>query len=175
MLADKGLELISGAIDGGADKAKEFIEEKTGIKMDGKELDVEQIAKLKELEMTHKAELERLALENKKEDNRASEAMVAEVNKNTADARAMNVGIQTSTEASDLAKNTAYYIDMVLVVATIALAFALFGFELPLANKELAYMMFGSLLTLTGTVVNFHRGSSQSSADKQVEIGKLRK
>ena len=35
MLAGKGLDLVSSAIDGGADKAKEFIEEKTGIKLDG--------------------------------------------------------------------------------------------------------------------------------------------
>ena len=34
MLADKGLDLISSAIDGGADKAKEYIEDKTGIKLD---------------------------------------------------------------------------------------------------------------------------------------------
>jgi hypothetical protein len=47
-------------------------------------------------------------------------------------------------------------------------------FPLPLENKELAYMMFGSLLTLTGTVVNFHRGSSQSSTNKQDELNKLK-
>jgi hypothetical protein len=81
MLADKGLDLVSSAIDGGADKAKEFIEEKTGIKMDGRELSEEQITKLRELEINSKVELEKLALESKKEDNRASEAVVAEANK----------------------------------------------------------------------------------------------
>lgn len=127
--------------------------------------------KLKELDFK---KLE-LSLEEKKEDNRASEAVASEVNKNTADARSMNLGIQTSAEASPLAKNTAYYIDITLVVSTIILAFFLFVFPLPLENKELAYMMFGSLLTLTGTVVNFHRGSSQSSSNKQDELNKLKR
>ena len=166
MLAGKGLDLVSSAIDGGADKAKEFIEEKTGIKLDGKELSDEQVAKLRELEINSKIELEKLALENKREDNRASEAVAAEVNKNTADARAMNTSVQTSAEASKLAKNAAYYLDLVIVVSTVVLAFMLFVMELPIANKELAYMMFGSLVTLTGTIVNFHRGSSQGSVDK---------
>ena len=168
MLADKGLDLISSAIDGGANKAKEYIEDKTGIKLD-KNLTDEQVAELKKFEMTNKIELEKLSLENKKEDNRASETVVAEVNKNTADARAMNVSIQTNVEATNLAKNVAYYL------ATVVLAFMLFALELPIANKELAYMMFGSLVTLTGTIINFHRGSSQSSADKQVVMGKMLK
>ena len=33
MLADKGLSLISKAVDTGSDKAIEFVEEKTGIKL----------------------------------------------------------------------------------------------------------------------------------------------
>ena len=64
ILADKGLDLISSAIDGGADKAKEYIEDKTGIKLD-KNLTDEQVAELKKFEMTNKIELEKLALANK--------------------------------------------------------------------------------------------------------------
>lgn len=75
MLADKGLDLLSSAIDGGADKAKEYIEEKTGIKLD-KSLTDEQVAELKKFEMSHKVELEKLALENKREDNRHEEKYV---------------------------------------------------------------------------------------------------
>jgi hypothetical protein len=36
----------------------------------------------------------------------------------------------------------------------------------PPENKELVYMALGSLLTMCGTVLNFHRGSSQGSKDK---------
>ena len=72
ILADKGLNLISSAIDGGADKAKEFIEEKTGISLDKPDkLSSEDITRLKELEISYETELKQLALENKKEDNPA--------------------------------------------------------------------------------------------------------
>ena len=77
MLADKGLDLISSAIDGGADKAKEYIEDKTGIKLD-KNLTDEQVAELKKFEMTNKIELEKLALANKQED---AEKILNELNK----------------------------------------------------------------------------------------------
>lgn len=87
-------------------------------------------------------------------------------NANTADARKMNSEIQTSQFASWLAKNTGYVLDYIIVLATMYMTHRLFGAGVPPENKELAYMAFGSLLTLCGTVVNFHRGSSKSSQDK---------
>lgn len=85
---------------------------------------------------------------------------------NTADARAMNVKVQESTSASWLAKNTAYTLDLGIVTATIFLAWFAFMKGVPEANKELVYMALGSLITMCGTVLNFHRGSSQGSKDK---------
>jgi hypothetical protein len=85
---------------------------------------------------------------------------------NTADARAMNVKVQESTNASWLAKNTAYTLDLGIVTATIFLAWFAFMKGVPEANKELVYMALGSLITMCGTVLNFHRGSSQGSKDK---------
>ena len=73
MLAEKGLDLLSRAIDGGADKAKEFIEEKTGVILDKKDLKESDISKLQEFQEENKLDLEKLALENKKEDNRNNE------------------------------------------------------------------------------------------------------
>ena len=93
---------------------------------------------------------------------------------NTADARKMNAEIQLSTAASFMAKNTAYIIDFVIVGATIIMTWLLFFKGVPDENKELAYMAFGSLLTLSGTVVNFHRGSSQGSKDKGDEVKNLK-
>lgn len=87
-------------------------------------------------------------------------------NANTADARKMNSDIQLSTTASWVAKNTGYVLDYIIVIATMYMTHRLFGAGVPPENKELAYMAFGSLLTLCGTVVNFHRGSSKSSQDK---------
>lgn len=94
------------------------------------------------------------------------EFMVTASNANTADARAMNSSIQSSAEASGLAKNAAYIIDFVIVGSTIGLCTLLMLQGVPTENKELALMALGSLITLCGTVVNFHRGSSQGSKDK---------
>ena len=74
MLADKGLDLLSGAIEGGADKAIELVKDKTGIDLNTKkELSSEDISKLNELQLTHKEKLEELKLRNKIEDNRHEE------------------------------------------------------------------------------------------------------
>jgi hypothetical protein len=85
---------------------------------------------------------------------------------NTADARKMNSEIQNAAAASWMSKNIAYCIDIAIVASTIALTALLMTSSVPQENKELALMAFGSLVTLCGTVVNFHRGSSQGSKDK---------
>jgi hypothetical protein len=95
-------------------------------------------------------------------------------NANTDSARDMNAKVQESTSASWLAKNTAYALDIGIVSATIFLAWFAFMKGVPDANKELVYMALGSLITMSGTVLNFHRGSSQGSKDKGSEIQKLK-
>jgi hypothetical protein len=44
----------------------------------------------------------------------------------------------------------------------------------PEANKELVYMALGSLITMSGTILNFHRGSSQGSKDKGADLQNLK-
>jgi hypothetical protein len=101
----------------------------------------------------------------------ANETKVLELsNANTNSARDMNAKVQESTNASWLAKNTAYALDIGIVAATIFLAWFAFIKGVPEANKELVYMALGSLITMCGTVLNFHRGSSQGSKDKAIEI-----
>lgn len=95
-------------------------------------------------------------------------------NANTDSARKMNAEIQNSAGASWLAKNIAYVIDCVIVVATLFLSWFAFIKGVPPENKELVYMALGSLITMCGTVLNFHRGSSQGSKDKALEIDKLK-
>lgn len=95
-------------------------------------------------------------------------------NANTDSARDMNSKIQESPSAAWLAKNTAYILDIGIVSATIFLAWFAFIKGVPEANKELVYMALGSLITMCGTVLNFHRGSSQGSKDKGSEIQKLK-
>jgi hypothetical protein len=96
-------------------------------------------------------------------------------NANTDSARDMNAKVQESTSASWLAKNTAYALDIGIVSATIFLAWFAFIKGVPDANKELVYMALGSLITMSGTVLNFHRGSSQGSKDKTAEMQKAMK
>jgi hypothetical protein len=95
-------------------------------------------------------------------------------NANTDSARNMNAKIQESASASWLAKNTAYVLDVGIVSATIFLAWFAFMKGVPDANKELVYMALGSLITMSGTILNFHRGSSQGSKDKGNEIQNLK-
>ena len=78
MLAEKGLSLLSKAIDSGSDKAIEFIEEKTGLTLtepEIKKMSNEDIAKLKQVQIDYEIELLRLALADKVEDNRHEEAL----------------------------------------------------------------------------------------------------
>lgn len=96
--------------------------------------------------------------------------------KDVQDARAMNVQIQQADKASKLAKNAAYYLDFVIVGATIIIGMLLFFRAIPAQNQQVANIIFGSLLTLCGTVVNFHRGTSQGSSKKtDVIVEKLNK
>lgn len=95
-------------------------------------------------------------------------------NANTDSARKMNADIQNSASASWLAKNTAYALDIGIVSATVFLAWFAFIKGVPEQNKELVYMALGSLITMSGTILNFHRGSSQGSKDKASEIEKMK-
>ena len=105
----------------------------------------------------------------------ANETKLLELNNaNTDSARDMNAKVQESSNASWLAKNTAYALDIGIVAATIFLAWFAFMKGVPEANKELVYMALGSLITMSGTVLNFHRGSSQGSKDKATEIQSMK-
>ena len=105
----------------------------------------------------------------------ANDTKVLEIaNANTDSARNMNAKVQESVNASWLAKNTAYALDIGIVSATIFLAWFAFIKGVPETNKELVYMALGSLITMCGTVLNFHRGSSQGSKDKGSEIQKMK-
>jgi hypothetical protein len=89
---------------------------------------------------------------------------------NTADARNMNAKIQESANASWVAKNAAYVLDFAIVSATIIMTWIVFFKGVPVENKEIAYMAIGSLITMCGTVLNFHRGSSAGSKSKTEEM-----
>ena len=116
---------------------------------------------------------ERLAAENesKRIDADIEKAYLAD----TDSARKHDAAVQESEHASFLSKNVAYWLDLFIVSATFGLAYMILFKDIPQGNKELIYTMFGSLLTLCLAVVNFHRGSSVRSQQKDETISRLTK
>ena len=146
------------------------IEKLVGIDLSKEELTNEDKQKIMDSQIEiMKIDFEKIKLETeaKLEDKRLDI-------QNTNNAQIMNTQIQTSEFSSKLAKNTAYIIDLVLVLSLVVLVFCLFIFKLPIENKELAYTMFGSFLMYVGTVINFHRGSSKGSNEKQELINQFK-
>lgn len=160
MLADKGLDLISSAIDGGADKAKEYIEDRTGIKLD-KNLTDEQVAELKKFEMTNKLELEKLALANKQEDNRHAEKKTEIITADKSNARNREIEVVKTTGKKD---NTITILAGVIVIGFFAGLISLVFVHLDKGSGtyELLYMMFGALIAKFGTVIDYFFGSSDT-------------
>ena len=146
------------------------VEKLTGIDLSKEELTPDDKQKIMDSQIEiMKIDFEKIKLETeaKLEDKRLDI-------QNTNNAQVMNTQIQTSEFSSKLAKNTAYIIDLVLVLSLVVLVFCLFIFKLPIENKELAYTMFGSFLMYVGTVINFHRGSSKGSNEKQELINQFK-
>ena len=160
MLADKGLDLISSAIDGGADKAKEYIEDKTGIKLD-KNLTNEQVAELKKFEVTNKIELEKLALANKQEDNRHAEKKTEITIADKTNARNREIEVVKTTGKKD---NTVTVLAGVIVIGFFAGLISLVFVTLDKGSGtyELLYMMFGALIAKFGTVIDYFFGASET-------------
>lgn len=149
---------------------KKGIKTTLGIDLESKELTPDDKQKIMDSQIEiMKIDFDKLKLEteSKLEDKRLDI-------QNTNNAQVMNTQIQASEFSSKLAKNTAYIIDLVLVLSLVALVFCLFIFKLPIENKELAYTMFGSFLMYVGTVINFHRGSSKGSNEKQELINQFK-
>ncbi len=159
MLADKGLDLLSSAIDGGADKAKEFIEEKTGIKMNKNDFTPEEMVKLKELETNYTVELQKLALANKQEDNRHFESYVQAQVSEMSNAR----GMQTEALKQDdiFSKRYIYYLASFWSLVSVLYIVAITFYEIPKENIRFADTILGFLLgTVIATIIGYFFGSS---------------
>lgn len=160
-LAENGLTTLSTAI---LSKGKEVVEKTLGVDIEASTTSEEGLLKLKQLEIEH----EEFLIEAAKE---REELFLADM----ANARDSNVKIQESANASFLSKNVGYYLDIVVVVVTLVLTAMVMFKAVPNENKELFYTAFGSLLTFCSTIVNFHRGTSRGSANKDEVINRLSK
>jgi len=167
-LARNGLSILANAIMA---KGKDVIEEKLGVDISTKIQTPEGLLELKKLEFSHQ---EFLITAAQKEAERELE-FVKEGNRNTDSARQMNVKVQESANADHISKVAAYYLDFIIVLSTIGLAYIIFCMDGKIVNQELAYTAFGSLLTMCGTILNFHRGTSRGSQTKDTAIDALTK
>ena len=165
-----GIGFIDDLItDIGMPLVKKGVKALTGIDLESKELTAEDKQKI----MDSQIEIMKIDFEKLKEDNRAKEFVTISNNQNTANSRDNNSKIQESANASNLAKNTPYILDFFIVIATFSLGLLLFLTPIPEQNKDILNILFGTLLGLSVTVVNYHRGSSNGSATKSELINKL--
>lgn len=138
---------------------KKGIKAVTGIDLESKELTNEDKQKIMD------SQIEIMNLDFKK----------LELNyQDTANSRDTNVKIQESLNASWLAKNTAYILDFIVVIATIILGIMLFFVVVPPENMNIANIMFGAMLSYCSTIFGWHRGSSKGSTDKQDFINQIK-
>lgn len=164
-LFENGLSMLGNAI---AAKGKAKVEEVLGVKLppEGQPLTPEQVIRMRELEMTHEEALLEMAIRKQELDLETDRLAVD----NTKDARSMNVEVQSSEHAAPIAKVAAYYLDFMIVGATLLLACIIIFKAVPTENKEIVYTVFGALLAHCGTILNFHRGTSSSSKAKDDSI-----
>jgi len=165
-LLEKGLGLLGNAV---LAKGKDVIEEKLGIDLESATQTPEGLQKLRQLEIDHEQYLLDHAIKKAELELKDKALDIG----NTTNARDMNKGIQESANASSLAKNAPYIMDFFIVGGTMLLAYFIFFIGIPPQNKDIAFAAFGSLLTLCGTIVNFHRGSSSSSKDKDALLSAM--
>lgn len=130
-------------------------------------------AELAKLEITHEEEMAKIALEGDRLELEREKAYIED----TANARSANVQIQESDKASWLSKNVAYIIDLFLTAMWGMITIILFLKIFKVAAKDVDMV---SLMALHGTatavfmtVLNFHRGTSRSSEDKQKTMNKM--
>lgn len=164
-LAENGLNILAGAITA---KGKDVVEKTLGVDIDKAVQTEEGLFKLRELEFKHEEFLITAGQEQAELNLREKELEI----KNTENAQRMNTSIQESANASKIAKEGPYYLDFLVVGSTLLLAAILLFNGVPPVNKELVYMAFGSLVTMCGTILNFHRGSSQGSKDNAEHMRK---
>lgn len=108
-----------------------------------------------------------------KEINRHEEEITKIYLDDVKNSRETNVAIQESDKASWMAKNVGYIIDLTLIFSFLLMLVIIVYRAVPEENKELFYMSFGSLGTFAATSIYWHRGSSQSSSNKQNFIDRM--
>jgi hypothetical protein len=161
LLANKGLDLLSGAIEGGADKAIDFVAEKTGIDLKTKtSLSGAEIATLKELERLNTKDLQDFQIANKKLDM-----------ENTNSARDMQKS--ALDQPDNFSKRYIYHLATLWSVFSMLFISAIAFIPIPMENVRIVDTILGFMLgTIISAIINFFFGSSHSSKEKDGTISK---
>ena len=173
MLAEKGLGLLSKAVESGSDKAVDFIEEKTGLKLSEpeiKKMSDEDISKLKQVQIDYELELSRMALLNKQEDNRHEEAITGSEVGDKQNARGSNHLYASQAEIGQkIFIQTSIIIPLLIMIDLLLVSYA--------SELALSEAMIAGVSTLIGialnnayrerqSVIEFYFGSSIGSKMK---------
>lgn len=128
------------------DKGLDYVQEKTGIELKP-DMSQDEIKALREAAMKH------------------DEFMVEQANKNTADARAMQVAALNQTDL--FSKRFVMYLASFWSVTAVTYIFFITFSQIPELNIRFADTILGFLLgTVVATILNFFLGSSASSKEK---------
>jgi hypothetical protein len=128
------------------DKGLDYVQEKTGIELKP-DMNSEEVKALRESAMKHE------------------EFMVEQANKNTADARAMQVAALQQDDK--FAKRYVMYLATFWSVTAVVYIFLITFTFIPEMNVRFADTILGFLLgTVVATILNFFLGSSASSKEK---------
>ena len=128
------------------DKGLDYVQEKTGIELKP-DMNPEEVKALRESAMKHE------------------EFMVEQANKNTADARAMQVAALQQDDK--FAKRYVLYLATFWSITAVMYIFLITFTNIPETNVRFADTILGFLLgTVVATILNFFLGSSASSKEK---------
>jgi len=148
MLEAAGSKLLSKLINTGSEKAKEFIEKKTGVNLD-KEPSNEDVKKLVEFEKKNSEEIQK---------------RLESILKDKQNAREMNVELSNSN-GSWLIKNTGSIIALTTIIAVFALFGLLLHGDLSIENPNVS-LICGYAGGYVMAILSFYFGSSKTEADK---------
>lgn len=151
MLANKGMSLLSSALEAGEDKAVDFIEQKTGIRLSEpgveKRLGSEELAKLKIAESEHAIELMRISLANKQEDNRHDKSIVSAEVGDKQNAIGSNHLYELQTDIGKrIFVQTSIIIPLLIIISVLLISYA--------ADLKLGEAMISMVSALIGIALN---------------------
>lgn len=168
------IETVKGAVSGlfGEGGIGKIIDDVTTNKEERGEIK----AKLDKIQNDFQEKVMEIALEQEKLKLEEMKAYLAD----TQDARKSNAEIQNSDKASWLSKNVAYCIDIFVIIIWGFLTIYLIGNSLKIIKTSQVDLtgIYGLYAAVTGvamTIINFHRGSSRGSEDKQKHLNEMMK